>query len=112
MPMTKSKSPTFPFPNMFMEPIQLGHQKFIHAFNFYVDFSSYMVCLAIFPYGGLNPKDFGYMGVLKKIWICHEAFLFLEGCAIGTINPSSLNSKLTVISFELGFNPKGIHIVS
>jgi hypothetical protein len=113
MPMTKFKSSTFPSPNMFMEPIQLGHQKLIHAFNFYVNFFHCTWC--IWPSSPMASSTQGNLvtWVSKKFfWICHQTFLFLGRHAIGTINPSSLNSKLGVIPFELGFNPKGIHTIS
>jgi hypothetical protein len=48
-----------------MEPIQLGHHKFILAFNFCVDFAFHMVHLAILPYDWLNPWEFGYLDILE-----------------------------------------------
>ncbi len=48
--MSKFKSLTFPSHIVFMEPIQLGHQKSILAFNFCANFAFHMVDLAIFPY--------------------------------------------------------------
>jgi hypothetical protein len=40
----------FPSPTMFMEPIQLGHQKFILTFTLCVNFAFHIAQLAIFPY--------------------------------------------------------------
>ncbi len=63
--MSRFRSFTFPSLIVFMEPIQHGHQKFILALNFCVDFAFHMVHLAILPDDWLNPWEFGYLDILE-----------------------------------------------